>query len=120
MTYVVSNHSSHPAVPVAHPDQLQDAAASKTGLRQRMRYLRQPLYLSQRRIPKGTGKQGPKSCRQMTAAYNFDGTRKFITKVVPNPNLLSTSIVPLCASMIAFASGRPRPMPCVSLEKRLR
>jgi len=62
MTYVVSNHSSHPAVPVAHPDQLQDAAASKTGLRQRVRNLRQPVYLSQRRIPKETGKPGkPKS-----------------------------------------------------------
>ena len=48
------------------------------------------------------------------------GIRKFIVKVVPIPNSLSTSMVPLCASTIAFAKGNPSPIPCLSLEKRLR
>ena len=29
-------------------------------------------------------------------------------------------LVPLCASVIAFARGSPSPIPWVSLEKRLR
>ena len=47
----------------------------------------------------------------------MEGIRKFIVKEVPLPNVLSASIVPLWASTIAFANGRPRPIPCVSLEK---
>lgn len=56
----------------------------------------------------------------LLSAYNFVGIKKFIKKVVPIPNSLSTSIVPLCASIIAFASGKPRPIPWVSFENRLR
>lgn len=52
--------------------------------------------------------------------YNFVGFKKFRINVVPVPSLLLTSTVPLCASTIIFARGRPRPIPCLSLENRLR
>ena len=43
-----------------------------------------------------------------------------MVKAVPAPSSLSTSMVPLCASTIALVSASPSPIPCVSLEKRLR
>ena len=55
------------------------------------------------------------------SASNIDYiNRKFTEKAVPRPSSLSTSIMPSCASMIVFAKGSPRPIPCVSFEKRLR
>lgn len=58
----------------------------------------------------------PESYCKPTASLQFVGIRKFIVKVVPIPNSLSTSMVPLCASTIAFAKGNPSPIPCLSLE----
>ena len=43
-----------------------------------------------------------------------------MVNTVPVPGVLSTSIVPLWDSIIILARGRPSPMPCRSLEKRLR
>ena len=41
-------------------------------------------------------------------------------KVVPIPSSLSTSIVPLCSSTIIFVRDSHKPIPCVSVENRLR
>jgi hypothetical protein len=57
------------------------------------------------------------SCRAMPGAPDYDPVGSRNVKVLPTPSLLSTQMVPPCASTMAFTIDNPKPAPpCVRVR----